>query len=159
MVDFATIVDAVGGIDVQVPTSIYDPTIGLNVKAGLQHMNGNLALLYSRSRHTTSDWDRAGRQQLVLMALIRKITDPDTKIDFLTLWTSLTSLKTDLPIADFVAFFQLARLAAEAKIVGRVLMPPTFATFWGVEQGTGRGYIQEPNIAAMRAYAASVMGN
>jgi LCP family protein required for cell wall assembly len=159
MVDFAAVVNAVGGIDVSVPVAIDDPTIGLNVKAGPQHMNGNLAQLYSRSRHTTSDWDRAGRQQLVLMALIRKITDPSTQINFLSLWASLKSMKTDLPIAQFVAFFDLARLAAKAQVVGKVLMPPQFATFWGIEQGTGRGYIQEPNIAAMRAYAASVMGN
>ena len=159
MGDFAAMVDAIGGVDVNVPKTIVDPSIHFSVSAGPQHLDGAKALGFARSRHTTSDWDRAARQQLLVAAIIRKMTNPATKIDFLALLDSLKSLQTDLPLDRFGALFQLAKEASAAKISMRVLAPPTFSLFAGIEKNTGRGYIQEPNIAAIRAYAASVMGD
>lgn len=83
-VDFRTVitlVDAVGGIDIDVPYDItdyqmpdlyygYDPLI---VRAGLQHMDGYTALRYARTRHGDSDFARAQRQQQVLYALRDRI--------------------------------------------------------------------------------------
>jgi len=157
MDDFARLVNAIGGIDVNVPTSIYDPSMSLSIRAGLRHMNGSLALTYARSRHTTSDWDRAARQQLLLAAIIRKIVDPKTKISLSTLLGVLRTLQTDMPLSDLSTFVQIARLSAKAKVVGGVLAPPAFAGFTGIEPGTDRGWIQEPNLAAIRAYARSLL--
>jgi len=81
MEDFGRLVNAIHGIDVIVPASIYDPSIGFSIRAGRRHLDGNAALSYSRSRHTTSDWDRDARQQLVLAAIVRKLVDPKTKVD------------------------------------------------------------------------------
>ena len=53
----------------------------------------------------------------------------------------------------------MARAAAQVKFSSVVLAPPDFSLFAGIEAGTGRGYIEEPNLPAIRAYAASVMGN
>jgi len=159
MPDFGALVNAIGGVDIRVPKAIYDPSVGLSIRAGLHHMNGNLALTYARSRHTTSDWDRAARQQLLLAAIIRKLVDPRTRVDFPALLRSLKSLKTDMPLTSFVGLVQVARAAAAAKIVGKVLSPPQFSFFSGIEAGTGRGYIEEPNLKAIRAYAAKVMAN
>ena len=78
---FKEIVDAVGGIDVNVPEAIYDPEyprgedVGyetFSIAAGLQHLNGTTALKYARSRHSTSDFDRSKRQQILLYALKEK---------------------------------------------------------------------------------------
>ena len=74
-------VDALGGIDIDVPRAINDPyfpderLVGyapFNVKAGPQKMDGATALKYSRSRKTTSDFDRSERQQLVIDAIKKK---------------------------------------------------------------------------------------
>jgi LCP family protein required for cell wall assembly len=159
MGDFARMVDAIGGVDIRVPATIIDPSIRLSVQAGLRHMNGNLALKYARSRHTTSDWDRAARQQLLVAAIVRKMVDPSTQINFLALLSTLRSLQTDLPLARFYGLFEVARASARAKLVTQVLAPPRYSLFAGLEAGTGRGYIQEPNLAAIRAYAAAAMGS
>jgi LCP family protein required for cell wall assembly len=158
MIDFAKMIDAIGGVDIVVPRTIIDPSISLRIAAGKRHMTGNLALKYARSRHTTSDWDRAARQQQLVAAVVRKMVDPNTKVNFLDLLGSMQSLRTDLPLSKFPALFELARKSARAKVVTQVLSPPRYSLFAGLEAGTGRGYIQEPNLAAIRAYAASVMG-
>jgi len=157
MEDFGRLVNAVHGIDVIVPASISDPSIGFSIRAGRRHLDGNAALSYSRSRHTTSDWDRDARQQLVLTAIVRKLVDPKTKVDVLALVRSLKTLQTDMPISDIAAFIQVARLSAKAKVVGQVLAPPYYAGFTGIEPGTNRGWIQEPNLVTIRRYARSVL--
>jgi LCP family protein required for cell wall assembly len=64
---FKQAVDTVGGVTVDVPTELYDPTI--LAEPGVQQMNGTEALLYARSRETTSDFARAARQRQILVAL------------------------------------------------------------------------------------------
>ena len=76
---FVEIVDALGGIDITVDEAIYDPyypaedgTIGyqtFSISEGSQHIDGDTALKYVRSRQTTSDFDRSARQQQVLQAI------------------------------------------------------------------------------------------
>jgi LCP family protein required for cell wall assembly len=156
MSDFAALVDAIGGIDMRVPRAIDDRSIQLRISAAPHHMIGAVALKYARSRHTTSDYDRDARQQQILAAIVRKMVKPDTKINFLSLIGALRSMKTDLPLNQFPALFELARRSAGASLLTRVLAPPAYATFSGIEFGTGRGWIQEPNLRAIRAYVASV---
>jgi LCP family protein required for cell wall assembly len=79
---FVDIVDAIGGVDVNVENDIYDPLYPADdgsinyqtfvMEAGPQHLDGATALKYVRSRETTSDFDRAARQQQVLHALKEK---------------------------------------------------------------------------------------
>lgn len=73
---FRKLIDAIGGIDIDVPQAIDDPDyptedygiMHLQIPAGLQHMDGDLALKYARSRKTTSDFDRSKRQMQVILA-------------------------------------------------------------------------------------------
>lgn len=82
---FKTVIDTLWGIDIEVPYALhdyqypdenlrgYDP---LHIEAGWQHMDGALALKYSRSRHAAghaSDFDRSFRQQLVIDAIKNKL--------------------------------------------------------------------------------------
>jgi LCP family protein required for cell wall assembly len=49
---FAAVVDAVGGVDVDVPAPVRDPAAGLELRsAGVQHLDGATALAVVRSRH------------------------------------------------------------------------------------------------------------
>ena len=73
---FRQAVDTVGGVTVNVPTDLVDPTMAWEnhwnpvlAKAGVQQMNGVQALLYARSRETTSDFARSQRQRQILVAL------------------------------------------------------------------------------------------
>ena len=73
---FRKIIDAMGGIDVNVPQAIDDPeyptedygVMHLQIPAGMQHMDGELALKYARTRHTDSDFGRSQRQMQVVLA-------------------------------------------------------------------------------------------
>lgn len=83
-VDFAgfeKFIDLIGGVEVDVEKDLYDPAYPdgnfgyelLQVKAGRQFMDGELALKYVRSRSTTSDFDRALRQQQVIEVVKAKV--------------------------------------------------------------------------------------
>lgn len=73
-------VDAVGGVTFNVPETLYDPTIAWEnrgnpyiAKKGVQTMNGKQALLYARSRETSSDFARGQRQRQLILALKDKM--------------------------------------------------------------------------------------
>jgi LCP family protein required for cell wall assembly len=79
---FIQVIDDLGGVDVDVPEVLDDPTFSatekpgdytpLHFEPGLTHMDGQTALNYSRSRTGTSDLDRIRRQQLVIFAALDK---------------------------------------------------------------------------------------
>ncbi len=83
LVDFKAFkdsVNAVGGVKVNVPETLYDPTIAWEnnynptiATKGIQTFNGNKALLYAKSRETSSDFARGERQRLLLVALKEKV--------------------------------------------------------------------------------------
>ncbi|MEK7594768.1 MAG: LCP family protein [Patescibacteria group bacterium] len=73
---FKQAVDTVGGVTVNVPTDLIDPTMAWEnagnatlATAGIHDFDGSHALTYVRSRETTSDFARAERQRSVLVAL------------------------------------------------------------------------------------------
>lgn len=103
------VIDTLGGIDINVPDTIYDPLYPADsgtgyqifqMKEGLQHMDGKTALKYSRSRQTTSDFSRSGRQQLVIQGIKEKaltkgiITSPTKVLELLN--TLASNVRTDL---------------------------------------------------------------
>lgn len=95
---FIDIINELGGIDVNVERTLDDyeyPIRGqednpdyaaryehLHIEKGMQHMNGETALKYARSRHAAgaegSDFARARRQQLILEAVKTKLLSKNT---------------------------------------------------------------------------------
>jgi LCP family protein required for cell wall assembly len=74
---FASVVDAVGGVQICPKTAMRDPMAGLNVKAGCQQAGSKKALAYVRARHSgRGDLDRVQRQQEFLGSLVDKATSP-----------------------------------------------------------------------------------
>lgn len=81
---FKGLVDAVGGIDIVVPETIHDTTypndanrwyITFHIDAWEQHLDGATALKYARSRHSTSDFSRSLRQQIILKGIKEKLVN------------------------------------------------------------------------------------
>lgn len=113
---FERIIDALGGIDVNVPKNIYDSQypdgrggyIVYSVAAGMRHMNGRDALRYARSRHSTSDFDRSFRQQEILFALKEKMSSLGLLQDAMELQKIFEALiqeiSTDVSIVDAVQY-------------------------------------------------------
>jgi LCP family protein required for cell wall assembly len=109
------LIDLLGGLDIDVPYEIadyqypdmnygYDPLI---LHAGLQHLDGETALKFARTRHGDSDFERARRQQIVLYALRDRILDenllPQMIIQSPTLLSSLEdNLYTDLQLNQMI---------------------------------------------------------
>lgn len=74
---FKRVVDAMGGVTINVQIPVVDDRYPsdtgrlsrVHIPAGIQHMTGAEALVYARSRHTSTDFDRGARQQRVLTSL------------------------------------------------------------------------------------------
>jgi LCP family protein required for cell wall assembly len=68
------VVDALGGVNVCLPQALDDPDSGLDLPAGLHHVNGITALKYARDRHSFADEDltRMGDQQRLLASLLKE---------------------------------------------------------------------------------------
>ncbi|KKP68931.1 hypothetical protein A2X44_05550 [candidate division CPR3 bacterium GWF2_35_18] len=125
-------VDVLGGIDIDVENTFDDymyPREGyenapmterfihLHFDAGLQHMDGETALRYARSRQGTngegSDFARAKRQQKVILAAREKATslnfiDSLSKVSGL-LDTFGESVESDIDISEMMLFYKLAQ--------------------------------------------------
>jgi LCP family protein required for cell wall assembly len=71
---FKNVIDTLGGVTVDVPEAFTDYTYPKNelqvmtvhFDTGVQLMSGERALQYARSRHSTSDFSRSLRQQLIV---------------------------------------------------------------------------------------------
>lgn len=90
------IVDAVGGIDVNVEPgyecSNFLHAPGLSVHAGMNHLNGEQALGYARERYAYSEGDRqrTKNQQQVLMGIVDKITSPAIVTNYASIMDSMS---------------------------------------------------------------------
>ena len=109
---FVELVDLIGGVDVVVPATIHDdkyPTSDygyevFHLDAGTQHLDGETALKYVRTRNIDSDYGRARRQQQVIRAVADKVLRADMLPTLLAraprlLYTMRSSIDTDVPMA------------------------------------------------------------
>ena len=106
---FISVVDTIGGIEVNVPVDVYDPQYtGADIKAGQQTLNGDQALKLCRARHAydkygDGDVYRAANQRMVIGAILRKILASDPATIASTVTTLADSVSTDLSVADILS--------------------------------------------------------
>jgi LCP family protein required for cell wall assembly len=125
MKGFADIVDALGGVDITVQERLpegggpsypgepaEDWAIGW-IEPGAQHMDGDTAQWYARSRYTTSDWDRMRRQRELQQAILAQANPANVLTRFQEVAKAGEDLiQTDIP-SSLLSF--LVPLAAKAK--------------------------------------------
>lgn len=136
MVDFngfIRAVDTLGGITVDVPYDINDPTYPdmnygydpLYIPAGTHHFDGQTALKYARTRHQDSDFYRAERQQQVLMAIRSQIMDLGVEQmlqQVPTLYQQFKdSVRTDLSLQQLLQLANMAR-SIESEDIDRAVL-------------------------------------
>jgi LCP family protein required for cell wall assembly len=155
---FETMINKVGGIDVVNPYPIDDPSYdwldgspyGFSLSAGPHHLDGRAAMAFVRSRHGVgdSDWKRASRQQLVLVALLHKMAQPSEILKLPSLISTLgASVTTDFPadkVGDFVA---LGQDVPSANISQVVLGPPY--TITGISTVNAANCLLNDKVAAL----------
>lgn len=108
---FKDIVDALGGVEVDVPMEIDDEDAGGHLDAGLQTLNGDQALILCRSRHAYDEFGdgdsyRAANQRLVLSAIAKKILAADVATMASTVQALSQYVTTDLEITDIIGLAQ-----------------------------------------------------
>ena len=155
MDDYTELVGAVDGVDVNPEEPIVDPIVDLDLEAGPQEIGAGTARSYVRTR-VDQDYGRMARQQEVMISLIERLTDPERDIDVRALLDGFDSLETDLPLDDLRTLIEVARRATDAE-VSRLLVEPPLITFEG-DRDDGRGYILEPDVEAIRAAVAEIIG-
>jgi LCP family protein required for cell wall assembly len=148
---FEAAVDAVGGIDVNVPVDIYDPayptdsntgTMVFSLAAGPQHMDGQTALRYARTRHQDDDYHRVQRQQLVLLALREKLVSPEVIPQIPALIATLGRLaRTDLAPQELAALACLGTKIDRSAIIAQTI-DGTMVIPWTT---TGGAQVSIPN--------------
>ncbi len=120
-IGFVQAVDALGGIEIDVPETLVDTQYpGPNytyetfrIGAGLQTIDGETALKYARSRHSTSDFDRSARQQQIIAALGEKmradgiLTSPGKIMDLLGILRE--HVETTLPVREMLALAEAGK--------------------------------------------------
>jgi LCP family protein required for cell wall assembly len=76
---FKKVVDTIGGVTIDVPQRMYNPYEGINLKPGIQRLNGSQALAFVRFRdYVNGDIDRTVQQQAFIKALADELLQPKT---------------------------------------------------------------------------------
>lgn len=137
MKGFANLVDALGGVDINVterlPKGGPPPGSGAHdvdswaigwIEPGQQHMDGDTAQWYARSRYTTSDWDRMLRQRQLQEAILAQFTPQTVLTRFNEVAAAGTAIvQTDLPQDKLPEFFDLLTKAKDQKVTTIELTP------------------------------------
>lgn len=164
---FVGLVDAVGGVDVVLDRPIADATYnvspterGFYMEPGPHHLDGATALMYVRSRHGpgNSDFQRARRQQQVIIALRDKIDDPQVLANLPALIVAVSEMvRTDVPLDRLPDLVSLLQRSAAADTKMHTLRPPTYAQVIPQSE-IGRVYMTRLKMDAVAQLSIELFG-
>ncbi len=169
------LVDAVGGVTIDVTKPINDPLYPapdmihyqpFYLKAGVQHMNGDIALKFSRSRETSNDFERAARQNQVIAALKDQafsagiLTNPAKIANIFSILGN--HVRTDLQLNEIQQLIVMIKDIDSAQIITKVLDTAPDSPLTALTDQ--RGYIIVPRngdykYAALQDIAHSIFTN
>jgi len=106
---FIDVVDALGGIEAEVPYALHEldefDKFTINLKPGMQHLNGSEALALARTRKQDSDIERGKRQQEILSAIINKVASVGSISKYDDVIKALgDNMKTDMTFDEMKSF-------------------------------------------------------
>ncbi|WP_244893969.1 LCP family protein [Planobispora rosea] len=109
---FVGIVDAIGGVEIDVKQSIKDPKAGINLKKGVQTLDGAEALGYVRTRATGSipDFERTQRQRQFFSAVVKKAASPGVLLNPFTSVPLAFSATDSVSVGEETGAFNLLSL-------------------------------------------------
>ena len=156
---FRRMVDAVGGVDVDVTRAIDDPSFdggrGFSIDVGRHHLDGKTALAYVRSRKGAgdSDFTRAIRQQQVLVALRDAVTRDGSLLWELPALLDAVggTIRTDLPSARLPELAAIMDEIDDGNVVKALVRHPLVRS---VDSQYGSSL--QPDLEAIRAMAAKL---
>lgn len=96
MVQVPGMIDAIGGVPINIPERVTDPWIGMVIQPGQQTLTGAQASAYARAK-PDSDFGRINRQKLLLEAMRQKLRDPAVWVKIPQLYAQYSQvIATDL---------------------------------------------------------------
>lgn len=156
---FMGVVDALGGIDVEVGAYLSDKCgRWWTYTPGTYHMDGFQALCYVRMRKTTGDFDRLRREQEVVMALFKEVLSINGLTRVPELYEQFkTFVETDLTLEDVVTMLPTAiKVAGDQTLIEHFDIGPDMGTLWRVPY-SGASVIL-PNWEAIEAMLVNSFG-
>ena len=125
-----SVVDSLGGIEVEGPMDIDDEDAGGHLDAGLQTLDGEQALILCRARNAFEDYGagdiyRAANQRLVLQAIASKVLSSDIGTIAKTTTALSEFIKTDLSVSDIVGLAQAFQGIDAENSIYTAAMPTT----------------------------------
>ena len=153
---FKGLVDAVGGVDINVEKRMYyyDPYDGfeIDLRPGTQHMDGKTAMQYVRYRDEEGDIGRIRRQQKFLMALYRHIASKNIIAKIPGVSKQIMSMvKTDLSLKEMVELGNVMRDMVEKEGLKMSMVPGEPEYIDGISYWI-------PDIPKMRQKMADMQG-
>ncbi len=163
---FRDVVNALGGVDINVPEAINDYYTNYYFKAGQQHMDGARALQYARSRHGSArgDFDRSERQRQLLVAMRSKATSTGIVANPVRLNSIANAvqknIRTDFSVDEAKTLFGRTKDLPDNKIKSLDLAKPSeplVATGMVSGQSVVRPVAGVNDYTKIRAYARTNM--
>ncbi|MEP7360328.1 MAG: LCP family protein [Chloroflexota bacterium] len=161
---FPQLIDEVGGVDICNTKQIDDPGyhwgdhVGYSLAPGKYHLDGVNALAYARSRHGSSDFARAKRQQQLLSAARSAILSPQNIARLPEIVDTVGALvHTNFPTDQIDQLLALAGKVQDDPAGSYVFQPPVWANHPPLEQTNGRS-VQILRIDAVAALSMQVFG-
>lgn len=147
---FVKLVDAVGGIDIELTAAEADYINGPDgqenardidsvnelqrVQPGKNHLNGATSLVYARCRKIDSDWNRISRQRNVIIAAVEQLMTSDAEGMANALLSMLPLVQTNISLAEAIPLAMLAPKLTDGSI--EQMSIPAEGTY-GSKQGMG----------------------
>jgi LCP family protein required for cell wall assembly len=151
---FRELVDLLGGVEVYVPKpmSYEDKTqkLKINLAKGQQTLNGNQAEQFARFRHDDlGDIGRVQRQQILLKALLKKLTNPMVIPRLPSLVSTMQKyIDTNLTVEEMLALVGAGRQLSQGNfkmvmLPGRFSGPNEFVASYWIMNPTGRDRVMQ----------------
>ena len=120
---FAKMIDAIGGVDIDVEQRMFyeDPWddnggLVIDLKPGMQHMNGDTAITYVRYRDEEGDAGRVRRQQKFMRACLDKLSSPTIVMKLPEIIKEARkAVRTDLSVTQMIELAQTLKAADESN--------------------------------------------
>jgi polyisoprenyl-teichoic acid--peptidoglycan teichoic acid transferase len=174
------VIDILDGVDVEVERAFTDYMFPSNMdtwevvsfEEGLQHMDGETAMKYARSRHAQgpegSDFSRARRQQRLIMAIKDKFLSTETLQNPLTIFEIAEELGDSITLSDISTEDVRAALAlgekADSSSIFTFVLDPTAGNWTLITEDPSAAYVLFPkagegNWTQVQDYIGEILEN
>ena len=160
---FVGVIDAIGGVTIDVPFRIVDETYphedgvtveSIDIEPGVQQLDGHLALAYARARRHADDYARMGRQRCLLNAILEEADPVALALGYPELAGVLgDTMETDIPLSRIPDLIDLIPKIDQENMLSIRFIPPTYLG------GSDDNGFNIPNTPLIREHVQIVVNN